>query len=303
MPYNGFPRGLTSALSCPKDGQAVLLSEQDLIIRRRAIWRGSLVCRLCGSRYPVKDGIACLLPDREAVDPVLRTEIERRDIEAEKYEQKFKARFHKEIPSAIRAVGPIAGKRVIEYGAGTGRFTEIFSKDADFYLAVDFSFQSLKIAAGKIISAKTGLVLADAISLVTANAFFDIALAFQLIEHVPTGSKRGVFFEHVRETIKTGGLFLSSTYHQDLRRIFKGEPKSGSHRTGIHFHYFSVGELCREISRYFKVSSAYPFDITLPFEAKMKLSPEVGGKLSRALEWLPVINKFGHLILVKAIKK
>ncbi|MBT6334995.1 MAG: hypothetical protein HOJ29_03315, partial [Candidatus Magasanikbacteria bacterium] len=43
-------------------------------------------------------------------------------------------------------------------------------------------------------------------------------------------------------------------------------------------------------------------DITLPFEARLSLSPRISGVLSRIVEYIPVLRRFGHLLLVRLKK-
>ena len=263
---------------------------------------GEAFCKKCNSRYPIREGILLLLQGQGIKDELLLSEIRARDLDAFRYDGKFSQRFYKEVLPTMKALGKTNGKKVIEYGAGTGRFTEIFSKDADWYLVTDFSLVSLKITAKKIDSPKTGLVLANSTTIHTKESFFDVALALQLIEHIPTEEGRSIFFDNIKSTLKKEAVFVSSTYHQDLRRILKKEVKTGKHSGGIFFHNFSVSELKSEIKKHFKIVKAHPIDIALPFEIRLQFSPKIGGLIEMFAEQMPLINKFGHLVLVKAIK-
>jgi phenylalanyl-tRNA synthetase alpha subunit len=46
-----------------------------------------------------------------------------------------------------------------------------------------------------------------------------------------------------------------------------------------------------------------PIDITLPFEVRLGLSKELGGKISIFCEHIPLLNLFGHLVLCVGRKK
>ncbi|HEY9584326.1 MAG TPA: methyltransferase domain-containing protein [Candidatus Paceibacterota bacterium] len=295
--YKGFPKELVNILKCPKcAGRLSAFSEGSHILE------GEALCQKCASRYQIREGILSLLEGQGIKDELLLSEIKARDADAFRYDGKFSQRFYKEVLPTKKALGETKGKNIIEYGSGTGRFTEIFSKEADFYLATDFSLVSLKITAKKIESVKVGLVLADSITLKTEESFFDAALSLQLIEHIPTIKQREVFFENIKSTLKSGAPFISSTYHQDLRRILKKEVKTGKHAGGIFFYNFSVAELRAEIGKYFKIIKAHPIDIALPFEIRLGFSPKVGGLIEALAERSPILNKFGHLVLVKAVK-
>lgn len=299
--YKGFPDKLVGVIKCPKDGNFLSVPES-AGEKPSHIMEGEIFCEKCGKNYSIRGGVLMLLSDQKIEDKFLLSEIKARDAGAFRYDGKFKHRFYKEILPTIKALGSTNGKNIIEYGCGTGRFTEIFSKDSDWYLATDFSLESLKIAATKISSPKIGLVLAGSITLKTKESFFDTALAFQLIEHIPSVESREIFFENIEDTLKEEGEFLSSTYHQDLRKVIKAEVKTGEHSGGIYFHNFSVSELKSEIGYYFDIIRAHPIDITLPFEVRLHLPPRLGGLIEMIAERVPVINKFGHLVLIKAVK-
>src|SRR3989344_6902163 len=190
--YKGFPKELVNILKCPKcAGRLSAFSEGSHILE------GEALCQKCASRYQIREGILSLLQGQGIKDELLLSEIKARDLDAFRYDGKFSQRFYKEVLPTIKALGQTNGKNIIEYGCGTGRFTEIFSKDSNWYLATDFSLESLKIASKKIDSPKIGLVLADSITISTKDSFFDAALALQLIEHIPTWDQRADFFENI----------------------------------------------------------------------------------------------------------
>ena len=296
MAYSGFPLDLIAALRCPNDlGSLVLMGNE----KNSHAWQGSLSCMICDTTYQVQDGIVHLLNGQGKLDTLLEKEIEERDNQASVYDAHLSERYEKEVSTTLRVVGDIGNKIVIEYGAGTGRLTELCAPQSRLYLAIDFSLSSLAVLAKKTVPDTLGLVLADAIGIRTTPSFFDTALSFQFIEHIPTSGSRRDFYGHVQETLKPGGSFICSLYHQDLRRIIKRQDQEGFHSNGIFYHYFFLSEFKSEFKKYFSVVDVFPIDITLPFEKRFHFSPRMDGILSRILERVPLVNRFGHLLIAK----
>lgn len=302
MDYCGFSKKLIPSLRCQIDGADLDVAEisagNDALMLE-----GALRCAApAGHRYGIRNGILDMMPHQPQMGEVQASEIQARDAQAEQYDGLLASRYAKEVPSTLAACGDVASKRVMEYGCGTGRLTVEFLA-ADAILASDFSLKSLEVLSKKLAGkSNVGLVLADATRLVTAPDHFDLALSTQVIEHVPTREARGTFLENIRETLKPGGICVTTAYHFDLRRRLRGRPKEGAHASGIFYHYFSRAELVQEIGAVLLVTRARIIDISLPIEARLRLSPSIAGRLSRIVERLPVLRQFGHLVLVAAAK-
>lgn len=293
----GFPSELVPAVVCQS-----CLGKLHSISNESYVRNGALECSVCGIRYPIEEGILVLLGGQH-MDNIRESEVAARDSEAAHYDRRLAARHAKEVPSTLAAMPDLSGKYVIEYGAGTGRLTVEYAKFAKGTLACDFSIASLAILREKIGSETVALVCADATTLRTASEFFDVALATQFYEHIPTPTLRREFLLHCRETLHMGGEFVSTTYHYDLRMRLTHKPQEGIHRTGIFYHYYTAEELESDIGKFFSVTRITPIDITLPLEARLSLPASWGGALSRMAERIPLLNKFGHLLLAIAEKK
>lgn len=297
----GFPLELVATLACQVEGGDVRATES----QSQSIIDGVLECVVCGKKYPVRHGIVRMLDEEGHLDPVGAHEQSERDKEADSYDERLKNRHHKEVVSVINMIHrDVRGKRVIEYAAGTGRFTLPVAGQASAVLAVDFSAQSLQVLARKIAqgNAKIGLVHADATTFRTKEAQYDCAISMQFIEHIQDAARRREFFRLVSETLNARGLFFLSAYHHDLRRRAYKLPQTGFHTSGVPFHYFSCRELRRELASVFPDVAVHAFDITLPLEERFGFSSELRGLLSRILEYVPVIREFGHLAYARTSK-
>jgi len=171
-------------------------------------------------------------------------------------------------------------------------------------LATDFSLKSLQILAKKLNKYKNvGLVLSDAVQFKTKSEYFDLATSFQFLEHVPSQEQRLSWLKTVKKTLKPGGDFVSTVYHYDLRKQKAGQSQEGRHSSGIFFHYFTQDELADEVSKYLQVEDLHPIDITLPLESRLSWPAKFAGRVSRIVEKVSLINKLGHLLIVKAKKE
>jgi SAM-dependent methyltransferase len=237
--------------------------------------------------------------DDSHLEPEMALEAKERDKNAEDYDRHFSERHEREVVPTTRFVGSLQGKRVIEYGAGTGRLTEILSQESVAYLATDMSFRSLQTLARKQLPPTLGLVWTEAAGLRTGPQFFDTALTFQMIEHMPK-AVREKFYSSVSQTLKRDGYFVASVYHQDLRRKLKGLPQEGKHPNGIFFHCFKRKEFAEELSEKFSVKAIRPTDVVVPLQGRLKLPIAIDGVLSRFFARVPLLRDYGHIIMAKA---
>jgi len=298
----GFPKNLIEALVCQKDGGLLAIREEKDSDTDK-IHEGALVCKDCETVYPVQNGIVNLLGNQSQLDDSLAQEIKARDVAAPQYNTKLQTRYEKEVPSTIKCLGNYSQKNIIEYGSGTGRITQEIVKAAKKVLAIDFSYESLLFASKNIQSSDFGLVLADITQLRTKNDYFDMALSTQCFEHIPNNQLREFHIKSVRDTLRSGGLFISSVYHHDMRRRLKKLSQEGTHGSGIYYYYYRAKELSRLHEKFFTIEKIHPIDITLPFEARFSFSPKLKGKTSRVCENIPILNSFGHLLLLKCKKE
>ena len=293
---SGFPTDLLPVICCTACG-AALSSKVD----EQYAWEGDAYCTKCGVAYPISEGVLMMLAQGQ-LQGIQAIERESRDKAAGGYDRRLAARYAKEVPSTLNALGNLKGKRVIEYAAGTGRITSEYVSQVETLIATDFSLASLRILQNKLNGAHVGLICADATALRTKEDYFDVALASQFYEHLPDDAARNAFLSNCTLTLKVGGRFVSTTYHFDLRMRIKQKPQEGTHPTGIFYHYYTMSELRSEFGKYLHLERVFPIDITLPLESRMSLSAKAGGAISRFFEHVPFMRDFGHLVLVIARK-
>lgn len=114
------------------------------------------------------------------------------------------------VPGAFRdavrvAVGPTPGARLLEVGAGTGRFGSAFGEDGDNYFGVDASGQMLRQFAARAPGSHQRLVQADGLALPFAEGTFDVVLLLHVLSGVPRW--RRMLAEACR-VLRRGGAFI-----------------------------------------------------------------------------------------------
>ena len=210
-----------------------------------------------GHTYPIEDGIPRLLP-RELRGEQL-SEIAARDAQVSDYDRMaFLNWFGKvEIPLTRRTLGPEKSDRLLEAGCGTGRMTPALSGDVRELMAIDFSFESLRVCRGKLKAAgitNTHLVQADLCRLPFAGGVFNRVVSCQVLEHVPGEGARASAVEALARVLKPGGTLVLSAYkHSLLTRAFS--QKEGMHDGGIPFFRFTRAELRDALGAKFQVHS------------------------------------------------
>lgn len=302
MIYSSFPIKMIDLIKCQKEGGDLLIDDSSIVDDRIA--DGSLRCVICGAKYYIKDGILDLKSLQKRIDKISFQEVIARDKEAEIYDTIIGDISNNiEIASVLAHLEKISGKNIAEFGCGTGRFTIELLKDSNQIIALDYSIKSLLVLARKIGNkSNIGLVLADATQVQLARGGFDLTLSCQVLEHIPAEIQRNRFLSRVHEILSRRGIFICTAYHQDLRRRFKKLPVEGFHSSNIFYHNFNTREIKGEMASYFKKLHIHPINIFAPFVRKICLSSSFLVRLSRMSEHLPVLNKFGSLILIRAQK-
>ena len=210
-----------------------------------------------GHLYPIQDGIPRLLPRelREAQ----KSEIAARDSQVEDYDRMaFLALFGRvEIPLTRRALAPQPADRLLEAGCGTGRMTRILSPLVRELVAMDFSFESLRVNHRKLRAAGVSnvhLVQADLCRLPFTDQGFDRVVSSQVLEHVPGPDARAAAVAGLARVLRPDGTLALSAYKHSLLTRGFGQ-KEGMHDGGIPFFRFTRSEMRDTLGTHFTVHS------------------------------------------------
>jgi SAM-dependent methyltransferase len=134
----------------------------------------------------------------------------------------------------------VEGKRVLDYGCGSGYGSHILAKKADNVVAVDMSIEAIEYAKNNYSS--NNLVFKSISEL--SDEKFDVITSFQVIEHVPNGKK---YLDKLKCLLNPGGCLIISTPNKN-NRLFKFIQKPWNI---YHLKEYSISCLRNLLQKYF----------------------------------------------------
>lgn len=130
---------------------------------------------------------------------------------------------------ALKLLGEVTGKTILDVGAGTGRLSIPLQRLGGIVTACDVSPEMLKVLTRKNRHITT--VVGEAEDLPFADKSFDIVTAAFLIVHLKNPRR---FFDEVYRVLKDGGLFLVTNINQKDPPVI--ETKIGSIVIDSYYH-------------------------------------------------------------------
>lgn len=295
----GFPIDMISLVRCTHDGSALLLEPgYEPAAGGDRIERGCLRCHCCKSQFHIERGILNLI-DHSALDDESRHEQQCRNANGFTVDKlttpMMKANNDMAMISTLEALPHNTSQVVLELGCGEGRYTLPLVDRSGSILAVDFSIELLRILQSRLpADASVGLVLGDISNLKVAEGAFDASLS-TLTSNLPTRAHRDALYALAARALRVHGRFVFCTHHHGIRQFLGRLEKSGRYSEGGIYRYnFNLRECREEPAAHFGKIDARPIQIHLPFARTLRL-PVV--KLSRMMERVPVLNRFGSLLL------
>jgi SAM-dependent methyltransferase len=294
MMYRGFPSKALSLLRCPKDGQPL---NADLELEY--VMQGKVLCLSCARSYVIDHGILRLL-DPDTLGPRSKDNLSvfNQNSAAEDFDYETELASSKDMLPTLDALHPCAGKQVLEYGCGNGRFTVRIAPVASLLVAIDFSIEALSKVRSRIDPLwNVALVQADCISPIAALDVFDRVLC-TLTSNLPTRKQRLQIIRNASLALRSDGKFVFSAHYYGLRARVKRSPRAGYYERHHIFRYLSERrELADETRTAFHGVTCRPISVRLPFERQLCLNKI---SVARALERVPIINWMSDLLLVTA---
>jgi 2-polyprenyl-3-methyl-5-hydroxy-6-metoxy-1,4-benzoquinol methylase len=132
------------------------------------------------------------------------------------------------------------GKRVLDYGCGSGYGALILSKEAETVIAIDINKDAIEFAKSKY--SRSNLVYKDVSELTDEK--FDLITSFQVIEHVDNVEN---YMGMLRSLLKPSGYLLLSTPDRK-NRLFKYIQKPWNI---YHKREYSKETIRRQLIKYF----------------------------------------------------
>jgi len=122
------------------------------------------------------------------------------------------------------ALKHVAGKRVLDYGCGSGYGTHYVAASCESIVGVDIAGDAIEYANSHYKAdnlAYQRISRADQAPLPFKDAEFDVVLSFQVIEHI---SDVAPYLSEIRRVLKPGGVFICATPDRSTRLLPKQKP-------------------------------------------------------------------------------
>jgi SAM-dependent methyltransferase len=136
------------------------------------------------------------------------------------------------------------GQRVLDLGCGTGYGAAEMARTAVSVTGVDVSGDAVAYARAHFSRPNLSFVQGSCIQLPFEAKCFDVAIAFELIEHL---AEWRLFLQEVRRVLSPSGAFVVSTPNKS----YYAESRGQAGPNPFHEHEFEPEELLRELSVFF----------------------------------------------------
>jgi ubiquinone/menaquinone biosynthesis C-methylase UbiE len=140
----------------------------------------------------------------------------------------------------------ISGKKVLDYGCGSGYGTAMISENCSHVTGIDISDEAITHAKAHFKAENLSYLKvdpADDISLPFPDASFDVVLSFQVIEHVKNVA---VYLKEIERVLVPGGYVIIATPDRS-RRLFSFQKSWNM----WHLREYSQSQLFSTLTQYF----------------------------------------------------
>ncbi len=158
--------------------------------------------------------------------------------------------WNEHVARYLFAARPAAGRRVLDAGCGTGYGAALLAERARSVVGVDLAWEAVEYARRRYCRANLSFLRASAVALPFPDGAFDLAVAFELIEHLEDW--QGLLEELRRVTAPAGACLLSTP-----NRIYYAETRRESGPNPYHFREFDWREFTAELERFFPCVTLY----------------------------------------------
>jgi SAM-dependent methyltransferase len=107
-----------------------------------------------------------------------------------------------------RALGGVRSGFILDFGCGSGRFSDLLARDCDFLVGVEITPEMLDMAQHECRSPNVGFVLFDGLHLPVKHRKVDLVVSVNVLQYVTDDSELDRVLFEVRRSLKPGGKFL-----------------------------------------------------------------------------------------------
>ena len=219
---------------------------------------GGLACSVCGTHFPIRDGIVSFL-SAQALSEQDHRERAMRDDESVWYDPMFEGYTNAvEVPAAVRRVDAREGV-VLDLGCGTGRITGALVALGRPIMAVDYSEACLQRMLARTQGAPVLAVQSDIRRLPVKDGVAGAATCIETYSQFRPDDRARILAE-LRRVLAPGGTLSISAFNYNvvfrLWSLLGNEgARQGEHMLGGDYHYqrFTKSEIRRELEAQFDV--------------------------------------------------
>ncbi len=151
--------------------------------------------------------------------------------------------FQRHLVAYEYALGHASGARVIDVGCGEGYGPAMLARDAESVLGVDIAPEVVQHALREYVAENLSFEVADVNALSVADGSFDLAVSFQVVEHLVDVS--GYFAEIARVLTPQGAAVLSTPNRLTI------SPGRAEPINPFHLREYTPGEFRSALGPYF----------------------------------------------------
>lgn len=170
----------------------------------------------------------------------------------------------------------VTDKTVLDVGCGTGYGVKICSETAKFVVGLDYDLSAVKYCNDNFATDNNSFLNSNALFLSIGTDVFDIAITFQVIEHISDPLK---FINELKRVVKPSGLIIIST--PNVADSIKGKYGNPFHINEM--GYRDLDDLLRKSFEFFEIfGHTYKSQSTLMKMIRKLPLYKIGAKFKRS---------------------
>jgi SAM-dependent methyltransferase len=200
---------------CPKCHSKLVEFQNTIRSDSGEIESGAVVCRDCGSTFPIINGLPRFVPEDNYADSFgfqwnrhARTQLD---------SHSGRSISHDRLWAALGGKVDLHGLRVLEAGSGAGRFTEVLVASGADLVTFDYSSAVDANASNLVPSPTLHLFQGDIFNIPLEEKSFDIVICLGVIQHTPDPQAA---FISLAKYVRPGGKLIIDSYCKNIYSIF-----------------------------------------------------------------------------------
>ena len=193
-----------------------------------------------------------------------------------------------------RLIGPLAGKRILDVGCGTGRGVLDFARTASLSVGVDASFDMLATTKGKVNGRHCPLAAAYAQQLPFPDAAFDVVTCLNFLHLFGLATQQTIIAE-MKRVVRPGGVLLFD-FANALNGLVIGLYRRWRIKAGVSLPSeirYAIGDNCR-------IERVYGAPLPTLWRLFYRV-PRLGAAVEK-IAYIPPFNWLAQGIFCRAVK-